>query len=109
MTAWDNDFIDAEIPGYINVARDGLGNFQFGYVRCEVDWRSKERDGQSAVEFTFEGMDEMDPVSGRGSAVLSDGTLDGMIHFHRGDESGFKATKQGWVQTWEVGGFSLFA
>lgn len=91
MEMWDNDFIDAEVPGYINFGEDGLGDFQFGYVRCDIDWRESERDGEPAVEFTFEGMDEMDPTSGRGRAALKNGTLDGIIYFHRGDESGFIA------------------
>ena len=95
MEMWDQDFVDEEVPGYIEFKPDGLGEFRFGYVHCGIDWRESERDGGPAVEFSFEGMDEMDPVSGRGSAVLSDDTLDGMIHFHHGDESGIKATKQG--------------
>jgi len=93
MTEWDNDFIDAEVPGYISFAKDGLGDFQFGYVRCDIDWRETERDGQPAVEFSFEGMDEMDPCSGRSWASVKDGELDGTIYFHRGDESGFTAKR----------------
>ena len=94
MEMWDNDFIDAEVPGYINFAKHGLGDFQFGYVCCDIDWQQTERDGQPAVEFTFEGTDEMDPCSGRGWGVVTDDELDGMICFHRGDESGFKARKK---------------
>ena len=79
--------------GYINFAKDGLGDFQFGYVRCDIDWSETERGGEPAVDFTFEGMDEMDPCSGRGRATISGDTLDGMIYFHRGDESGLTAKK----------------
>ena len=91
MELWDQDFIDAEVPGYINFAKDGRGDFQFGYVRCDIDWR--ETDNESA-DFSFEGNDEMHPCAGRGSAVLEDGELNGMIYFHRGDESGFTATRK---------------
>ena len=94
MSEWENDFIDAEVPGYINFAKDGLGDLQFGYVRCDIDWQETERDGEPAVEFSFEGMDEMNPCSGRGWAVINGKELDGMIFFHRGDESGFKAKKK---------------
>ena len=94
MTEWDQDFVDAEVPGYIEFTKDGLGEFQFGYVRCGIDWRTTERDGQQAVEFSFDGMDEMTPTSGRGWAVLNGNTLDGMIFFHQGDESGFSAKHQ---------------
>ena len=93
MTEWDQDFVDAEVPGYINFANDGLGDFQFGYVRCDIDWRETERDDEPAVEFSFEGMDEMTPCSGHGWATLDDCRLDGMICFHRGDESGFAAMR----------------
>lgn len=93
MTEWDNDFIDEEVPGYFNFAKNGLGDFQFGYVRCDIDWRETERDGEPTIEFSFDGMDEMDPTSGRGWAALKEGNLDGMIYFHRGDESGFTAKR----------------
>ena len=83
MTEWDNDFIDEEVPGYFNFAKNGLGDFQFGYVRCDIDWRETERDGEPTIEFSFEGMDEMDPCSGRGWAAVKDGKLDGMIYFYR--------------------------
>jgi len=93
MEMWDRDFVDEEVPGYINFAKDGLGNFQFGYVRCDIDWRESECDGEPAVEFSFDGTDEMDPCSGHGWVVLQDRELDGTIFFHRGDESGFTAKK----------------
>jgi hypothetical protein len=93
MEMWDNDFIDAEVPGYINFAKDGLGDFQFGYVRCDIDWQKSERDGEPAVEFSFEGTDEMDPCSGRGWATINGNTINGMFLFHRGDESGFVAVR----------------
>ena len=35
----------------------------------------------------------MEPTSGRGWAMLQDHGLDGMIYFHRGDESGFVAKR----------------
>lgn len=79
MEMWDNDFIDAEVPGYINFAKDWRGDFPFGYVRCDIDWRETERDGEPTVEFSFEGMDEMEPTLGRGWGALKDGQLDGMI------------------------------
>jgi hypothetical protein len=83
MTEWDQDFVDAEVPGYIS----------FGYVHCGIDWRETVRDETPVAEFSFVGMDEMTPTSGRGWAALSDGQLNGMFYFHHGDESGFTATK----------------
>ena len=94
MEMWDQDFVDAEVPGYIEFKKDGLGEFQFGYVQCGVDWRASDSDGEPAVEYSFEGMDEMTPTSGRGWAALKDGQLNGMFYFHQGDESGFTATRK---------------
>ena len=52
-----------------------------------------ERGGQPAVEWTWEGMDEMDPCAGRGWVVLEGNELCGIIFFHQGDESGFVAKR----------------
>ena len=41
----------------------------------------------------FDGNDEMDPIQGRGWAVLDGHEIKGMIFFHMGDESEFKAEK----------------
>ena len=54
--------------------------------------RAATRDGRPCVEFTWEGSDEGDQVSGRGFSTLTDeGTLDGRIFFHLGDDSAFQA------------------
>tara|TARA_R110002072_G_scaffold302068_1_gene483671 strand:+ start:2311 stop:2640 length:330 start_codon:yes stop_codon:yes gene_type:complete len=94
MEMWDQDFVDEEVSGYIEFTAEDQGEFQFGYVQCGIDWQETERNGQTAVEFSFEGMDEMSPTSGQGWAILNGDTLDGMIFFHQGDESGFTAQRQ---------------
>jgi hypothetical protein len=59
-----------------------------------MDCRETTRDGRPCVEFTWEGSDEGDQVTGRGWAALAeDGTLDGRIFFHLGDDSGFHAVR----------------
>jgi len=47
------------------------------------------------LAFSWEGEDDMDPVSGRGWAIIEDGQLQGRLYFHEGDESGFMAEKEG--------------
>jgi hypothetical protein len=93
MDEWDQDFVDAEVEGYVEFAADGSGEFQFGYVRGGMDCRLTTRDGQPCVEWTWEGNDEMDEATGRGWAVLKGEELHGLIAFHRGDESGFVAKR----------------
>jgi hypothetical protein len=47
-----------------------------------------EREGKPAVEFSWNGQDEMDQAQGRGWLVLEGDELRGMFCFHLGDESG---------------------
>ncbi len=93
MTEWDEDFINAEVQGFFEFDAEGGGQFQFGYVQGDMDCRLTTRDGKPAVEWTWEGNDEMDPAEGRGWAVLEGDELHGMIFFHEGDDSGFVAKR----------------
>jgi len=95
MSNWDNEFMDAEVPAFIEFTAGGRGEFHFGYVQCGIDWEPEPRQGRPGLAFTFEGSDEMDPTRGRGWAVLrSDGSLSGRLYFHRGDDSSFSAKRQ---------------
>src|SRR3954454_7599577 len=93
MTGWDEDFINAEVQGFIEFDAEGGGEFQFGYVRGDMNCRLTTQEGEPAVEWTWEGNDEMDPAQGRGRAVLKGDELHGMIFFHQGDDSGFVARR----------------
>lgn len=93
MSAWDKDFVDEEEEGYFEFNNKGSGQFHFGYVHGHMDCRLTMRDGQPAVEWTWDGNDEMDPAQGRGWAIIKNNELHGMILFHGGDESEFVATK----------------
>lgn len=93
MEQWDQDFVDAEVEGYFEFGPRGSGKFQFGYVQGGIDYRVVERDGKPAVEFSWDGNDEMDPAQGRGWAVRDGDEIEGMIFIHRGDESQFRAKR----------------
>jgi hypothetical protein len=93
MTEWDKDYINAEAQAFIEFEEQGSGSFQFGYVRGEMDCRLTTRDGEPAIEWTWEGNDENDPAQGRGWAVVKGDELHGMIFFHEADDSGFVAKK----------------
>ncbi|HEY8506101.1 MAG TPA: plasmid pRiA4b ORF-3 family protein [Gemmataceae bacterium] len=93
MEEWGADYIDAEVPAYIEFGGDNMGEFQFGYVRGEIDYRPGTRDGDPAVEFSWEGEEELEPVSGRGWAVRRGGELYGEIYTHLGESSGFVARR----------------
>lgn len=51
------------------------------------------RDGQPCVEFSRDGNDESSAAEGRGWAMLDGNEIMGMIFFHEGDDSEFKAEK----------------
>ena len=62
-------------------------------MQAGIDWRTDEKNGE--VQFTFDGFDEGDEVTGRGRARIDDdGLMRGRIWFHLGDESGFVAKRR---------------
>jgi hypothetical protein len=99
MDNWDQEAIDLVQPGFIEFDDDGLGDLGFIAVRGELDCRDADRDGSPEgsglpIEFSWQGSDEGDDVSGRGWAALNpDGTLEGHIYFHLGDDSAFRAER----------------
>jgi hypothetical protein len=87
---WDSDFLDLVGPAYISFDAQGRGSFAFGAVQGSLHCRY----GPGSVRFTWQGFDEMDPVSGAGEAELDeDGLLTGELRFHDGDDSAFKARR----------------
>ena len=93
MSAWDEDYIDEEEEGFFEFDVKGGGEFHFGCVQGHMDCRLTTRDGEPAIEWTWDGNDEMDPAQGRGWAVVKGDELHGMIFFHGGDDSEFVAKR----------------
>jgi hypothetical protein len=92
MDLWDADVVDLLGPAFIEITQRGRGSFRFVAVTGFIDARHVPLDGQPAVEFTWDGHDEGDQVSGRGWARLEeDGSLRGHLFIHSGDDSGFVA------------------
>lgn len=93
MELWDRDYLDLEVLAHITFKGDRLGSFQFGAVRGWIDFRLVEREGEPAVEFSWEGFNDRDPSCGRGWAILVDGELRGRLFIHNSDDSGFTAQR----------------
>ncbi|MEV0291449.1 MULTISPECIES: hypothetical protein [unclassified Kribbella] len=92
MSGWDRDAIDLTEPGFIEFAGDRTGQLGFIAVRGWLDCRPAERDGRPTVDFTWEGVDEGDQVSGRGwAALVGHESIEGHLFFHLGDDSSFRA------------------
>ena len=87
---WDADYLDMVEPAYFQFDSNGRGEMVFGVIQAALDCKTSP----TTVFFTFEGNDEMDPISGAGSAEVTDnGMLEGRISFHFGDEAEFKARR----------------
>src|SRR5437879_3493359 len=81
MDLWDRDALDLVAPAFIEF-QDGSGSFGFIAVRGWMNCREVEIDGRTGVEFTWDGADEGDQVSGRGWALLEDDGSLQRAHLH---------------------------
>jgi hypothetical protein len=70
MEGWDTAYIDLTGPGYVAIERKGSGFMQYGAVEADLDYRVEVVGGEQRLEFSFQGFDEGDPISGRGWAVV---------------------------------------
>jgi hypothetical protein len=95
MDQFEQDYVNAEDQAFIEFDESGGGELHFGYVQGDMDCRLTTRDGEPAIEWSWEGNDEMDPSTGRGWALLKADELHGIVFFHQGDESGFVAKRVG--------------
>ena len=90
MLDYEADFPDMMEAAYIFFDCKGGGEFAFGCVTGAINGAG---DG-NAVEFTWDGNDEMDEACGDGWAELQpDGSIIGQICFHSGDEANFTARR----------------
>jgi hypothetical protein len=90
MPDYEADFRDMMEPAYILFDGRGSGEFAFGCVTGAIHGAGDS----NAVEFTWDGNDEMDEACGDGWAELQpDGSIIGQICFHSGDEANFTARR----------------
>jgi hypothetical protein len=96
MSGWEDEALNEEGQAFIEFDEEGLGKFQFGYVRGVTDhYRTKKRDRMRMAQFNWHGEDSADgtPLDGIGWVILEGGQLTGTICVHEGDESVFVAKK----------------
>jgi hypothetical protein len=89
IEGWNTDYIDMLGPAHIQFDPDG-GQSEFGAVQVGLEcWY-----GQAGAHFNFQGNYEGTEVSGDGDAEIEDdGTLQGEIRFHQGDDMPFTARR----------------
>ena len=77
-------------PATLVVQASGHGEIAFGAMQASLDIDY----GPDEIGFTWAGFDEMDEVSGAGSAELQDdGSLQIEFDYHLGDEAVLKAVR----------------
>ena len=86
---WDRDYLDLVEPAAMTIRADGRGEIAFGAMQASLDLEY----GRCTVFFTWAGFDEMDEVSGSGSAELEDGSLQIEFAYNLGDEAVLKAER----------------
>jgi len=92
MPDFEADYPDMLEPAYIFFKGDGGGAFAFGCMTGHI-WEASTTDAD-VIDFSWNGSDEMEGVSGDGDAELKpDGFLHGEISLHNGDEYSFIARK----------------
>jgi hypothetical protein len=74
----------------MTIGSDGHGEIAYGAMQAGLELEYS----RSTVFFTWAGFDEMDEVTGTGSAELNDdGTLEIAFAYHLGDEAVLKAER----------------
>lgn len=91
---WDREDLDLVAPAMITLRPKGAGEIVFIAIEAQLDYRVVMQDGLPGIEFSFQGFDEGDEVTGRGWAVLEGNQLRGRLFFHQGDDSSFIARRQ---------------
>jgi hypothetical protein len=87
---WDRDYLDLVVPAAMTIGADGHGEIAYGAMQASLQLEYS----RSMVVFTWAGFDEMDQVSGTGSAELKDdGTIEIAFAYHLGDEAVLKAER----------------
>lgn len=94
MEDFDEEYMNAEQPAFIQINVDGSGEFGFGYVHGYIRGKVKTRNGETLYKFRWEGNDENDEASGDGWLLMdTPGEAEGEIAFFDGDEHYFRAEK----------------
>lgn len=94
MEMWSADYFNMEVQAFVEIRPDNLGSFQFGLVSGGLNRHLEGKPPRQRFAFTWEGNDEMDPVSGSGwMRQKGDAEVLGLINIHQHDRSRFKARR----------------
>jgi hypothetical protein len=86
---WDREALDLVVPAHLTFA-GRTGSLAMIAIEAGLDCRYEA----GRVDFSLSGVDEFDPISGRGWATIDEaGNIQGMIFLHDGDETEFTAER----------------
>ena len=91
---WARQDLDELAPAHITFGPARQGEIELIAIEGDIDYRLGQRDGKPAVEFSWQGSDDGQPISGRGGAQLSDRRIDGRLFIHQGDATRFTAERE---------------
>ncbi len=91
---WDSEALDSEGPAHLAFGAGGAGTLNFAGIIATIDYRVTRRSGPTRVEFTWEGSQEQEQVSGRGWAELDANRINGQRFIHLGDETRFSGRRR---------------
>ena len=95
MEMWDAEYFNMEVQAYLRIGDNGIGSFQFGLVSAGLDGEVVKSGKLERFEFTWEGLDELEPISGSGWLKLSrPDQVKGKLKIHLGDSSTFSAVRE---------------
>jgi len=90
---FDESYLHMERPAFVTLHPDGhriAGEYQVGLQSGNIDGRERP-DG--SITFSFEGNDEMDDVSGSGTAILEGDRLILTLAYYQGDDYVFEGRR----------------
>jgi hypothetical protein len=90
---WARADLDEFASAHITFGADRQGELAFVAIEADIDYRVGKRDGKPAAEFSWQGSDDGQPISGRGWALLDDHQIVGRLFIHQGDETTFTAKR----------------
>lgn len=82
---FDDDYLRMEVEPYVELTQRGnrvSGRYHVGLQQGEIDGRFE---GEGQVGFSFEGMDELNEVHGRGTLKIDGAGARFVLAYHQGD------------------------
>jgi hypothetical protein len=92
---WSVDELDGQVPAHVTFRPGRQGEMELLAIEADVDYRVGRREGKPCVEFSWEGTDDGQAISGRAWALVEKRELRGRLFIHGGDEASFVARRDG--------------